>query len=950
MRKGLKDVLILGLLLALILIFYWKIAFSGRILASYDLFTYYYPYKAYMASLKWGQWPLWNPYLFMGFPLLANIQPGFFYPFNFITRSMDPPQAVNLSVLVHIFLAGAFTYILTRVTLGLDRLSATMSAMVFMFSGHISAQVGHINRLNSFVWMPLLFVAMDLAYRKRHPAWVLGGSLVMGLLLVGHPQESFITLLGLGLFALYLGLRGEASASAHVSQGVSQRPSILKRLIRAGAILLAMTIIGAGIAALQLLPTMELSTQSIRSGGLPYGEASSFSLPPQEILRSLLPTFVKPPFSEYVAYIGIFPIALVLVAFRKRPHNSYTPFCLLLAVVGFILALGGYTPLYPVLYRILPGIDLFRVPARWLYLYTFAMALAAGIGLNTLTQGRGITTKARAHKRVIFPILAVLFWGGFELARLNILIPPGFVLGLWGGMGLLALALTSWSASKIPPTLLASILLALVGLELFFAGRDLEFNHPVPPQAYSSLRPAVAQLLTDQGNYRILSLASSDFEPGDKAELQAIFGDNLSSTDIDFFIASAKYKEVLASNLPLRYQIATIDGYDVLPLQRYVEFKKLLFDSGGVASGADPNQPDGLLRLQLRNIPDSRVLGALSVKYIITDKTNDPWVDNVYYDLASTVVVGRNNPAYLDSLPSFEATAIGIISHLAQGSGLLQGQPIARVSVRDQEGKIITTTLRAGIDTAEGENQELGNQRQPRIVSQDKGEPQIHNFYTRVELGKATYPREIKVEYLAPQGELSLRGLSLIDGRTQAAEALTLNPRLKLVHSGDVKIYENLDWMPRAYLVHDWKLATTLDDTLDILKGDFRNRVVLTESPKDMNGRPSVATKDRVETTKDEPDKINISAQLARPGFLVLTDAYYPGWKAWVDGSPAPIYRAQYLFRALYLAPGQHEIEFRYEPASWRWGWLITRLTLALVIGLLGLMALKAILGRRAKD
>ena len=69
------------------------------------------------------------------------------------------------------------------------------------------------------------------------------------------------------------------------------------------------------------------------------------------------------------------------------------------------------------------------------------------------------------------------------------------------------------------------------------------------------------------------------------------------------------------------------------------------------------------------------------------------------------------------------------------------------------------------------------------------------------------------------------------------------------------------------------------------------------------------------------------------PAAVVLTDAHYPGWEATLDGSPAPLLRANLLFRAVAVPPGEHEIVMRYRPATLRWGFAIA---LVAVIGCVG--------------
>jgi uncharacterized membrane protein YfhO len=94
-----------------------------------------------------------------------------------------------------------------------------------------------------------------------------------------------------------------------------------------------------------------------------------------------------------------------------------------------------------------------------------------------------------------------------------------------------------------------------------------------------------------------------------------------------------------------------------------------------------------------------------------------------------------------------------------------------------------------------------------------------------------------------------------------------------------------------------------------------------------------------------EPERVVISANLAADGYLVLTDAHYPGWRALTDGLETPIYRADLLFRAVYLPAGQHRVEFIYDPLSFKLGAAIS------LVALLGLVAgAAAVAGRRRKD
>ena len=84
-----------------------------------------------------------------------------------------------------------------------------------------------------------------------------------------------------------------------------------------------------------------------------------------------------------------------------------------------------------------------------------------------------------------------------------------------------------------------------------------------------------------------------------------------------------------------------------------------------------------------------------------------------------------------------------------------------------------------------------------------------------------------------------------------------------------------------------------------------------------------------------EPERVVVDATARRPAELVLTDLHYPGWKVTVDGEPAALHRVDYLLRGATLPAGRHRVEFRYQPASFRIGWIVSLLALAGLIATL---------------
>ena len=898
---------ILGLGL-LVLLAFWPIGPAGRVIAGGDLFLYFYPYWAEAArALQAGRLPLWNPYLFMGVPFLANSQAGVLYPLNWPFWLLFPPhRALHWSVLLHLWLAGSGAYLYARASLRLGHLGAWTAGAALALGGYLGVQIEHINQLQALSWLPWAlflydwilegermgdFVAAAAGRRRKIPRRI-GLAVVIGLmLLAGHTQSAFIALVGLGAVALI--------PRADVPLG--RRLGLL-----AGA-----TALGVALAAAQLLPTLELAHHSVRSGGLPFNERVSFSLSPLYLARALLPTYgqaVAPEHLEYVATIGVIGLLLTLHASRFTFHSSrftfhslrFTP--LLLSLLGLFLALGLYNPLYLLLARFVPGFAHFRAPARWLALWAVGAALLAGAGVEKIQDKSCATCTWRRIYPAFLALFVLFLWGalGGQADRLTV--------ALWLAAGALGGALLALGRRFPRPAALG--LTALLVAELLLSARALPHARATAPEAYTSLRPAAAHLLAAGRERtppdRFLSLSALAFDPGDKPELEVIYGPQLSRDAVYSLLIAAKHREVLSPNLPLAFRVPAVDGYDggLLPLARAVALERAFLPEETVSI-------DGRLRENLRAIPDGRWLSLLNVRYIITDKVFDAWLDNVFYDLQFGADLTAGESAEVAYIPAFEATALGLVSYLDGAAALPQGTEVGQVTVAFADGASLTFPLRAGVETAEGiHGPEVAHALAPVGGHFWPGRPEGNDYAVRLRWNRAARPTVIRVQAALPQGRLVVRGLSLIDERTGAFQALVISDRgrFRLVHSGDVKVYENMDVLPRAFVVHRARAAETFPPDFD------PTAEIIVEGGADLDAHP--LGPESVRVTAYEPERVEIDVELTAPGYLVLTDAHYPGWRAWVDGKEVPIATADWLFRAVYLEAGRHRVEFRFRPRS----------------------------------
>ena len=159
LRRHQTSILCAAALLALTLLFFNKLAFSGLILGRGDVFSYFYPYwTVRSAAFRAVQFPMWSPDIFMGVPLLANSQMGTFYPLNWLVTPLSTPDAITISLMFHVFWAMLGVFSLTRRALKLDAVPALLASVLFGVSGYLGGQIEHINQLQELSWIPWLFL------------------------------------------------------------------------------------------------------------------------------------------------------------------------------------------------------------------------------------------------------------------------------------------------------------------------------------------------------------------------------------------------------------------------------------------------------------------------------------------------------------------------------------------------------------------------------------------------------------------------------------------------------------------------------------------------------------------------------------------------------------------------------------------------------------------------
>lgn len=430
-----------------------------------------YAFRDFAAqSLRNGNgFPLWNPYLFGGMPYVAAMHGDIFYPTFLLRMIMSTDAAMTWGMTLHVFLAGCFTYLFLRNAIGLGFFGALIGGLAYEMGGNVAGLVspGHDGKIFVAALLPLALFFVHRAMRDgRAWAW---GSLAITItlaVLTPHPQLLQYLLLLTGAYALFL-------AFSTPSIGDKLAPVVaVKRLA------LAACAVGVGMlgGAIQFLPLIEYIPFSPRAVDKGWEHATSYSLPPEELLNMYLPQFSgmltlysgRNGIHLHSEYIGVAVLLLAGLAFGTATvKRSMLWFWVGALIVSTLWALGGYTPFFNLVYLV-PGTKSFRAPSTMLYVVSFCVAVFAAVGADRALT-KGIKARYAIGWLIGGLVIALLassgainnMAGGFALPGRETRVDENasnIVIGAWRSFIVLALTigvLFAASRKRIAPTVAA---------------------------------------------------------------------------------------------------------------------------------------------------------------------------------------------------------------------------------------------------------------------------------------------------------------------------------------------------------------------------------------------------------------------------------------------------------------------------------------------------------------
>lgn len=370
-------------------------ALLGRTLvadASSDQFRAGYAFREFAASYfkTHGSVPLWNPYLQGGMPFVGAMHGDIFYPTALMRLVMPTEYGITWGLIGHFFLCGLATYAFLRVAGRRSFTGALVGGIAYMMAGFVSSLVspGHDGKLfvNAFFPVLLLLIWWSVGEGKRWAYGLFAGAVGLTLL-TPHPQLFEQAMVFAGAWAVFLAFSG-------VANGPIPKPVALQRLGAA----LVMVAIGVAIGAIQYLPAAEYKPWSPRAPGLGWDGATSYSFPIEELVNLYLPQFSgilenywgRNGIHFHSEYAGVVVLMLAGLAFGGSPSDAdrrFKRFWIWTGLASLVWALGRYTPLYNVIYYVVPLVKYMRAPSTVFFVTAFAMSVLAAIGAERAMSG-----------------------------------------------------------------------------------------------------------------------------------------------------------------------------------------------------------------------------------------------------------------------------------------------------------------------------------------------------------------------------------------------------------------------------------------------------------------------------------------------------------------------------------------------------------------------------------
>ncbi len=964
----------LGLLLAWAT---WPVV-AGRLPGNLDLLLQFAPNATFLQrELTAARLPLWNPYVGTGVPFLADPgTAGWYLPSWLALLALSTADAIRLLLIAHLAWAAAGMYWCARRALGTGPAGAFVAAAVYAGGPFAtSGLAGTLPAPFATAWLPWVLLAwhrcLDPPRATGHgPLVTARRCVVVAVLLVvqlsaGWPPGSALTILALAAMGLWRLARDLWPAAG----GPWPARAVLAVARGRIAVGLLAALLTALLSALIVVPALEFIAHTHYAENRTLAEAARADYVTVLSVFGAAGGTGEQESNQFYSSVVVLGLALVgaLAPLNRRPLSAGL---LLGTVLVWCLGMGPRFPLFGLFYEWLPGFQVIHVPSRCALLVVCGLALLAGRGMDRATSVTWRVALLASAAPALLGLLALaqLWWsdgydpfrrlltnvgrfaGGPYLTHIQEAHLVAFGLaaallwlaasGPWARFALLRRRLVSFSvfsvrsAAKNLPVALA----VLVALDLL-VWHGHQRPSTVPPAAW--LPPPRPSLTQGDPAYRVIGFA--------------VHGDSHFLNAFPQHVRTAQ----LPPNMPGLVGLPDAQAYGPLLLRRYTAY----------AAAANDSEPDS--HWGLFSDPRSPLLDHLAVRWVLSAAPR--W--QVYgqpYVIERALPTDGQSVVLVQPADRPSARAVRLVTFLGEATAIRDNTPVAEVEVIGRpvapSGSPVrhTMVLRAGVDTAEWaygrsdvativQHRQAPVARRTRLLSVEAGNVTVFQYVATLRL-----PSALRIERIAA------RALPTETRAMVHVEAVWLDERADTPHlpspprhsreSGNpgavnqatpgVQVYERATSLPRARWVPLAQPVADADAALAGLRAagtDSRATTFIEVPPAQVaavagsSAATGSAAEVAVQWQQDSPTRIVLRVDAPAAGWLVLADAFYPGWEARLDGQPTPLYPADGLFRAVAVPPGPHEITFDFRPRSLRLGAALAAVGIVLAAAVLWL-------------
>ncbi len=905
MKRALLIAVFFGLL---ILLAFWKPLFHSEytLIQGGDMCTQTYPwFNAAAHWLKRGVLLLWDPYVYSGKAALGELQPGILYPPNWLIWLLPDEsggisiRGIEFLIILHCFLAGTFSFLLAR-SLGVGSFAAGAAGITYALSGFAGHLWSWVNIYSGFAWLPLAVLLFRRAWlaENRRQCWssLFWSAIVTAIaFLAGHHAP----VIHIGLFLLLYVL---------VVAAQDQRASTGRAMLRGAVMLLAFVMVTGSLVAVQLLPSAEWASFVVRWVGegdpVAWGEKIPYSvlgqtgrINPQDLLSLLLP-YMSTSANLYAGAPVLFLALMGLLLAGGRDARAIA----LMAFIYLFLSFGALSALHGWMNSFLPGLWFAREVYLYLVPFLLCLALLAGWGVDRLIEAYSGDADLRVAvlvRRAGWVMALLVLSAGVITVAAHILgglawdhshIRAGMLLAAY--VTPLGTLLFMLHTRRMRPKVFAGFLVALLTLDL-----SSHFSGGIQPTTQTTGQKAAAAR-----NFWKMPRAAEYLQELRRNEVFRV--DDLSRIFPPNFGDAWLLEETMGHGATARADYLAFRGTGWGPGSNATA---LLNARYFVSAVPFPGMPRPLaeepLYRNIRALPRAFAVGRY--RTFDTDRDLLNWLPTPLFAPGDAVLIQTEElrpvqPEFLKSV-TCENEEVDV-------------QPLSYWTAVERRAQEI-------VDEQERYNRLLfrepwgwgvGDELTVSVRSREAGS----DYYLILDY----WPAEADTSRI----DVHLEGA----GRTT-----TLAGELPGLNEGAAPFGEKRHVViPLGTLAaEEYRISFTRSDACSARLDSAR--VTRFSSASAARGVGEV------KLTSFRPTRLKFQATLERPAFVVVSECWYPGWIAFVDGEPTPLLKVDHVLMAVPVASGRHEVVLHFRSRTFQWGLMVSLISLAALITYLSICA-----------